>query len=84
MHHVRIHSAFLRRLCTVDENDYDLIVTVDTSSPDHLQQEIDLPVGKTVVIDHHQPTGKWEGYDCYIDSTKVACAQIILQIVRSP
>ena len=65
-----------------DEKDYDLIVTVDTSSPDQLQQDTVLPVEKTVVIDHHQNNGKWERYDHYIDDTKVACAQIVLDIIR--
>ena len=65
-----------------DEKDYDLIVTVDTSSPDQLQQDTVLPVEKTIVIDHHQNNGKWERYDHYIDDTKVACAQIVLDIIR--
>lgn len=65
-----------------DEKDYDLIVTVDTSSPDQLQQDTILPVEKTIVIDHHQNNGKWERYDHYIDDSKVACAQIVLDIIR--
>ena len=65
-----------------DEKDYDLIVTVDTSSPDQLQQDTVLPVEKTIVIDHHQNNGKWERYDHYIDDSKVACAQIVLDIIR--
>ena len=65
-----------------DEKDYDLIVTVDTSSPDQLQQDTVLPVEKTIVIDHHQNNGKWERYDHYIDDSKVACAQIVLDIIK--
>ncbi len=65
-----------------DEKDYDLIVTVDTSSPDQLLQDTVLPVEKTIVIDHHQNNGKWERYDHYIDDSKVACAQIVLDIIR--
>ncbi len=67
---------------TFDEKDYDLIVTVDTSSPEQLTGPASLPKEKTLVIDHHQDNGKWEGYDSYIDDSKVACAQIILDIIR--
>ena len=67
---------------TFDEKDYDLIVTVDTSSPEQLTDPASLPKEKTLVIDHHQENGKWDGYDSYIDDSKVACAQIILDIIR--
>ena len=67
---------------TFDEKDYDLIVTVDTSSPEQLSQEIPLPKEKTVVIDHHQRNGKWDGYCTYIDDSKVACVEIMLDIIR--
>ena len=65
-----------------DEKDYDLIVTVDTSSPEQLVQDTVLPKEKTFVIDHHQASGKWDGYDSYIDDSKVACVQIILDVIR--
>ncbi len=67
---------------TFDPNDYDLIVTVDTSSPDQLVQDTELPKDKTIVIDHHQRNGKWDAYDHYIDDSKVACAEIILELIR--
>ena len=67
---------------TFDEKDYDLIVTVDTSSPEQLVQGTSLPKDKTFVIDHHQDNGKWDGFDKYIDDSKVACAEIILDIIR--
>ena len=67
---------------TFDEKDYDLIVTVDTSSPDQLVQDTALPKEKTFVIDHHQRNGKWDEYDSYIDDSKVACVEIILDLIR--
>ena len=67
---------------TFDEKDYDLIVTVDTSSPEQLTGTATLPKEKTLVIDHHQNNGKWDGYETYIDDSKVACAQIILDLIR--
>ena len=67
---------------TFDEKDYDLIVTVDTSSPDQLVQDTALPKEKTFVIDHHQRNGKWDDYDSYIDDSKVACVEIILDLIR--
>ena len=72
----------LKVLETFDADDYDLIVTVDTSSPDQLVQDASLPKEKTFVIDHHQNNGKWDGYESYIDDSKVACAEIILDLIR--
>ena len=65
-----------------DPDDYDLIVTVDSSSPDQVVEGLILPKEKTFVIDHHHRNGKWDGYDSYIDDTKVACAEIILDLIR--
>ena len=66
-----------------DLSDYDQIVAVDTSSPEQLAPaEIPL-VPETFVIDHHSPTGKWEGVTLLCDDTMVACAEIVLQIVRA-
>ena len=72
----------VRILETFDPNDYELIVTVDTSSPEQLVEGTNVPKEKTLVIDHHQDNGKWDGYDRYIDDSKVACAEIILDIIR--
>lgn len=65
-----------------DPDDYDLIVTVDSSSPDQVVESLVLPKEKTFVIDHHHRNGKWDGYDSYIDDTKVACVEIILDLIR--
>jgi len=72
----------LEVLESFDEKDYDLIVTVDSSSPDQIVQGTFLPREKTFVIDHHQKNGKWDDYDSYIDDTKVACTEIALDIIR--
>ena len=72
----------LEVLESFDEKDYDLIVTVDSSSPDQIVQGTSLPKEKTFVIDHHQKNGKWDDYDSYIDDSKVACTEIILDIIR--
>ena len=59
---------------------YDLAVVVDTSSPEQLEFEGEIPKD-AVVIDHHKPTGKWDGYDFYCDDTKVSCCEIIKDIL---
>ncbi len=64
-----------------DVNDYDQIVVVDTSSPEQIGLTDFTFPENTVVIDHHQPNGKWMS-DAYIDDSKVACTQIILDIIR--
>lgn len=63
-----------------DFSDYDLAVVVDTSSPDQLEMDADLPKG-TVVIDHHQPTGRWDGYDFYCDPSRTSCCEIVKDIL---
>lgn len=61
--------------------DYEQLIIVDTSSPDHIDIENFNVLEDTIVIDHHQPTGKWK-CDCFIDENKVSCTQIILDILR--
>lgn len=65
-----------------DISSYDTVVVVDTSSPEQLGACIDLPFDKTIIIDHHQNSGKFELYNTYIDSSKIACAEIILDIIK--
>ena len=72
----------LEVLESFDEKDYELIVTVDSSSPDQIVQGASLPKEKTFVIDHHQRNGKWDDYESYIDDSKVACTEIALDIIR--
>ncbi len=60
---------------------YDKVVVVDTSSPDQLLPLEDVPVD-AVVIDHHMPTGKWEGRRFLCDDTMTACTQVVLRVIR--
>ena len=59
---------------------YEQVVIVDTSSPDQLEMVPEVPKD-AIVIDHHQPTGKWDGYEFYCDSTKTSCCEIIKSIL---
>lgn len=63
-------------------SDYDLIVVVDTSSPEQLGECFDLPKDRTLIIDHHHESDKWDGYITYIDDRKVACTEIVLEIIK--
>ena len=63
-------------------DDYKLIVTVDSSSPDQVVEGITLPKEKTFVIDHHHRNGKWDEYESYIDDSKVACVEIMIDLIR--
>lgn len=63
-------------------DDYDLVVVVDTSSPEQFGLDDFTIPENCLVIDHHQPSGKWKCDDFYCDPSKCACAQIILGIIR--
>ena len=64
-----------------DLTSYDLIVAVDTSSPDLFQREdFSIPPG-SLIIDHHSVTGKWEGMDFHFDDTRTSCCEIIYDII---
>ena len=63
-----------------DISGYDKVVVVDTSSPDQLELDCELPAD-TIVIDHHKPTGKWEGYEFYCDDTRTSCCEIVKDII---
>ena len=66
-----------------DLSAYDLVVIVDTSSPEHLQKtDLALPPN-CLVIDHHTPTGKWEGMRFFCDDTRPSCCEIIKEIIES-
>ncbi|MDR1690698.1 MAG: DHH family phosphoesterase [Candidatus Methanoplasma sp.] len=64
-----------------DISRYDLVVVVDTSSPEQLKPAV-VPDG-SVVIDHHAPTGKWEGMHFLCDDTKVSCCELVKDIIDS-
>jgi nanoRNase/pAp phosphatase (c-di-AMP/oligoRNAs hydrolase) len=70
-------------ITVLDECDisaYEKVVVVDTSSPEQLETEVPLPKD-TLVIDHHIPTGKWDGYDFYCDDSKTSCCEIVKDIL---
>ena len=68
-------------LDSADLSDYELVVVVDSSSPDLLQNP-DLTVPpNSLIIDHHAPTGKWEGMDFHCDDTRTSCCEIIKDII---
>jgi nanoRNase/pAp phosphatase (c-di-AMP/oligoRNAs hydrolase) len=64
-----------------DAGDHELIVVVDTSSPDQIEGDIDIPDG-SLVIDHHKPTSKWSSMDLICDDARAACSEIIWDIVK--
>ncbi|MCL2295548.1 MAG: DHH family phosphoesterase, partial [Methanomassiliicoccaceae archaeon] len=67
----------------LDIEDYDLVVVVDTSSPEQLKPlPKEVPAG-SLVIDHHKPTGKWNGMHFLCDDTKVSCCEIIMKVIES-
>jgi len=66
-----------------DLSAYDMVVVVDTSSPEQLRPKVKTVPEGSVVIDHHTPTGKWEGMRFFCDSTKVSCCEIIKEIIES-
>jgi len=66
-----------------DPNGYDLTVVVDTSSPDLFQREGFTVPDDTLVIDHHAPTGKWEGKDYHCDPDRTSCCEIVYSIIKA-
>lgn len=70
-------------LLECDISDYDLVVVVDTSSPEQFKPgEVTVPQG-SVIIDHHGATGKWDNMHFLCDDTKVACTEVVLNLIRS-
>lgn len=65
-----------------DVSSYDSVVIVDSSSPEQVVSETFRVPEKCIVIDHHIPTGKWDGYQFYCDNSKVACSEIVLDFIR--
>jgi len=63
-----------------DLSAYEQVVVVDTSSPEQLEMEAELPKD-SIIIDHHMPTGKWEGYEFYCDENRTSCCEIIKDIL---
>ena len=59
--------------------DYDKVAIVDTSSPEQLETDQPVP-SDAVVIDHHVPTGRWDGRPALIDGSRVSCCEIVLDL----
>jgi nanoRNase/pAp phosphatase (c-di-AMP/oligoRNAs hydrolase) len=62
-----------------DLSAYDRVAIVDTSSPDQLETGQRIP-DDAVVIDHHVPTGRWEGHPMLVDDSRVSCCEIVLEL----
>lgn len=62
---------------TYESTDYDLTVVVDTSSPEQFKPgSVRIPE-KSLVIDHHMPTEKWQNMQFYCDDSKVSCCELV-------
>jgi nanoRNase/pAp phosphatase (c-di-AMP/oligoRNAs hydrolase) len=69
-------------LSDCDVSEYELAVVVDTSSPEQFKPgNVEIPEN-SIVIDHHIPTGKWDGMIFVCDDTKVACCELVYDIIR--
>lgn len=69
----------VREKAPLDE--YDVIVAVDTSSPE--QVGLSGPVDRrTVVIDHHSPSDRWGDALFLCDESRRSCAELIFDIIR--
>lgn len=69
-------------LDAADLSSYDLVIVVDSSSPEQLQNDSVVLPRDCLVIDHHSPTGKWEGMDFWCDDSRTSCCEIVLDIIR--
>lgn len=65
-----------------DVTAYDLVVVVDTSSPEQLEKPLPLP-DDALVIDHHSPTGRWDGRRTLIDETRTSCCEIVKEVIEA-
>lgn len=73
----------IRVLQYCDPADYDLTVVVDTSSPEQFSPgNVEVPKG-SVVIDHHRPTGKWDGMHFLCDDSKVSCVELVYEVIKA-
>ena len=63
-------------------SDFELVVVVDTSSPEQFGPgEVRIP-DDSIVIDHHMPTGKWDNMRFICDDTKVSCCELVYAVLR--
>jgi nanoRNase/pAp phosphatase (c-di-AMP/oligoRNAs hydrolase) len=64
---------------TADHSAYDLLLAVDTSSPDQIGAF--YQPGMWAVIDHHAKTERWNGAIQVIDERSKSCAEVVLGIL---
>ena len=62
---------------------FDKIVVVDTSSPEQLAPTVTEVPESAIVIDHHMPTGRWDGMRFLGDDSMVACTQVVLRVIKA-
>ena len=68
-------------LAECDISDYEMVVVVDTSSPEQFKPgSVEIPEN-SIIIDHHRPTDKWENMQFVCDDSKVACCELIYDIL---
>lgn len=58
---------------------FEMRVVVDTSSPEQLGEGFE---GADVVIDHHMPTGRWDGVPLFLcDPGRTSCCEIVKEVL---
>ena len=58
---------------------FEMRVVVDTSSPEQLGEGFE---GADVVIDHHMPTGRWDGVSLFLcDPGRTSCCEIVKEVL---
>lgn len=62
---------------------FDKIVVVDTSSPEQLAPTVTEVPESAIIIDHHMPTGRWDGMRFLCDDSMVACTQVVLRVIKA-
>ncbi|MDR0198663.1 MAG: DHH family phosphoesterase [Methanomassiliicoccaceae archaeon] len=68
-------------LTECDVFDYELVVVVDTSSPEQFGQGFAKIPENSIVIDHHRPTGKWNDVLFVCDESKVSCCELVYDML---
>ena len=64
-----------------DLSSYDSIFIVDTSSPEQLEADLEIP-RSAVVIDHHMPTGKWDVDVFYCQEGRTSCCEVVKDVME--
>lgn len=70
----------IKVLEAIDLADYEVILAVDSSSPDQLGT--DLGDREVIRIDHHATNGDWKGSLRYVDEERRSCAEMVFDLLR--